>query len=136
MGDISKHFNKSEMTCKHCGAYKKMDPLLLKGLDKLRDIVNQPIVLNSAYRCPKHPLEATKKTKGQHTLGKAADIRIPNTITKKVFLILILRIPEFKGIGLPIKSNYIHVDCRDKPARWGYDINNKQIAYDKALNSI
>jgi zinc D-Ala-D-Ala carboxypeptidase len=136
MGDISNHFNKSEMICKHCGAYKEMDPALLKGLDTLRDIINQPLVLNSAYRCPKHPLEVNKKTKGQHTMCKAADIRIPNTITKKVFLILILRIPEFKGIGLPTHSNYIHVDTRNKPARWGYDINNKQIAYDKALKSI
>ena len=136
MGDISKHFNKSEMICKHCGAYKEMDPLLLKGLDKLRDIINQPLVLTSAYRCPYHPLEINKKNIGQHTLGTAADIKIPSTVTKKVFLILILRIPEFKGIGLPTHSNFIHIDIRNNPARWGYNANNKQIPYDVALKSI
>ena len=136
--NISKHFKRSEFQCKCCGQYRNIDIKLLNGLEILREKINKPIIINSGYRCEKHPLEINKMKTGMHTLGKAADIKIPNGITKIQLLDEILLIPDFYngGIGLPIYSNYIHVDVRGWRSRWGYDKQGKQIDYIKALKEL
>jgi uncharacterized protein YcbK (DUF882 family) len=101
-------------------------------LELLRHKAGLPIVISSGYRCKQHPLEINKKNIGQHQLGKAVDIKIPKGLTKKQLLIIILTISQIKGIGLPVDSDYIHIDTRDKITKWGY-YNNKQITYNEAL---
>jgi len=46
------------------GNMDKMDPKLLSMLDELREEYGQPIVLNSSYRSPNHPIEAVKSNPG------------------------------------------------------------------------
>lgn len=136
MGDLSTNFDKKEFICKcGCNQYISINPLLILSLELLRKRVGLPLIINSGGRCKKHPLERNKKSTGQHTLGNAADIRIPDGITKKAFLIIILTISHFKGVGLSVDSNYIHLDVRTTPARWGYK-NGKQITYNQALNEL
>lgn len=134
--NISTNFTLEELCkCKHCGSFCKPNNQLVKVLEQLRSKVGLPLIITSGYRCPKHPLEINKKATGQHTLGTAVDIRIPDGISKKAFLIIILTIKEIKGVGVPIDQNYIHIDIRNTPARWGYK-NKKQIPYSEAIKHI
>ena len=123
MGDLRKNFSKSEFKCKcGCGVYKEMDPSLLDGLQLLSDNTKRKITINSGYRCKKHPIEAKKKTPGEHEKARAADIVIEG-LTPKQMLIEVLKIPQFAsgGIGIYVPNkNIIHVDTRGQKARWSY----------------
>lgn len=138
--NLSNNFTNEEVCkCKcGCGTYGKANMNLILALEKLRCKLNLPLIINSGYRCRKHKLEINKKSIGQHTLGTAVDIRVPKGITKKAFLIAILTVSEFKngGIGVPISSNYIHVDIRPNRSRWGYDTNGTIISYDEGIKRI
>lgn len=71
------HFSRAEMQCK-CGCGRAdMDPDFMDLLEDLRTRFNKPLVVTSAYRCPKHN-SAVSSTgeKGPHTTGKAVDINV------------------------------------------------------------
>lgn len=134
---LSDNFTKKEFMCKcGCNSLIHINFKLLIGLEKLRTLINKPIHINSGYRCKNHHSEIKKSKTGQHTLGNAADIKLPEGMSMKQFHDAVLTIEEFKGIGIPTNSNYIHVDCRTNPAKWGYSINQKEISYDKALDIL
>jgi len=117
---LSEHFTSEEFACKHCGKVK-VDGRLLEALEKLRKAINRPILINSGYRCPEHPIERRKKKPGYHSLGIAADIRVEGMPLRELYE-EVLKIPEFAGIGVDPDNRYIHVDVRDEKARvyWTY----------------
>ena len=57
------------------GNMDKMDPKLLGMLDALRKTYGFPIIINSSYRSPEHPIEAAKEKPGEHAHGAAVDIK-------------------------------------------------------------
>lgn len=73
MGDLSKHFNKSEMACSCCGECK-VTASFLAFADALREEYGGPISPSSAYRCPKHNSEVGGAAKSSHVRGEAFDI--------------------------------------------------------------
>jgi len=47
MGDLSKNFSKLEFQCPcSCGA-NKISPVLIKKLQKVRDIIGRPVIITS-----------------------------------------------------------------------------------------
>jgi len=47
MGDLSKNFSKLEIMCPcSCGA-DKISPVLIKKLQKVRDIIGRPVIITS-----------------------------------------------------------------------------------------
>lgn len=48
-------------------------------LEPLRKYADQPIVISSGFRCPLLNLKVGGEYASQHTVGEAADIRIPKT---------------------------------------------------------
>lgn len=99
------------------GDPSKISRLLLEKLDVLREIVDAPVIVTSGFR---------PNTTSQHSLGKAADIIVPSwDVTKLYELYKIAELVGFNGIGIYPKWAYkgqtlggIHVDVRDKKARW------------------
>ena len=81
----------------------KIDPQLVIGLQKLRDIIHARIDITSGYR--------EKKCTSYHYHGMAADFVSPAYTMEELFKWAVA-IPEFKGIGL--YDDHIHVDTR----RW------------------
>jgi hypothetical protein len=69
------HFSQKDFSCKCCGQVK-INQRLLNDLEILRGRVNQPIIITSGYRCPKHNREVGGAKYSRHTLGKAVDIKI------------------------------------------------------------
>lgn len=97
------------MRCRVTGHEVDMDPKLIAILSQLSTIYGRTLQLISGHRAPH--ANGTSET-SQHTLGRAADIRIPGVSIgelKKVAIKLGAR-----GVGLYPEKGFVHVDVRDK----------------------
>jgi uncharacterized protein YcbK (DUF882 family) len=77
---LSKNFNKSEFDCK-CNCEMPKDVLyniqkVANQLQIIRDRVNVPVKVNSAYRCLKHNKSIGSNDSSQHPKGNAVDVVI------------------------------------------------------------
>lgn len=122
-----KYFKPEELKCK-CGKCEstghEMDVEFMRKLDALREHLNFPLVITSAYRCPTHnKAVSVTGTVGPHTTGKAVDI----SISHKQAYELIKAAPDFGFLGIGIQQKgsgrYIHLDTIDgegRPTIWSY----------------
>lgn len=112
---MSAHFHESEFVCPCCGT-GHVKPRLIELLEELRtELGDNPIHINSGYRCPNHNEEVGGVANSQHVFGNAADITIPlvgfNRAKKAAERL------DFDGIGFypPIGKDpawFLHVDIR------------------------
>lgn len=117
MGDVSKHFNRSEFACK-CGCgFKAVDRELLDVLESVRTSFNAPVTLDCACRCPSHNAEVGGATHSQHIYGLAADVKVSGVSPDDVAKYLEKNFPN-GGIGR--YNTFTHVDVRGSAARWDY----------------
>ena len=97
--------------------------VLAKNLQIIRDSINSPIHINSAYRSPEHNARIGGKPNSQHILGKAADITTKKYTSKQLVLILKKMIEKGEisegGLGL------VHYDIRGTKARWNFSTKYK-----------
>lgn len=119
---VAKYFSAAELRCKceHCkGVQPHQCPSdALGALDELRAAYGSPLSLNSAYRCPKHPVEASKPKPGTHGQGIAFDIRV----TDGAMAYQIMQIAFAQGWnGIALGNGFVHVDRRETtPVTWKY----------------
>jgi zinc D-Ala-D-Ala carboxypeptidase len=122
---FSRFFKKAELRCR-CGCDEaKMDGKFLSKLDTLRSRYGKPIVLSSAYRCPKHNESQGGVIDSPHTQGIAVDILV-NGKESHCLLQLIMEM-NFSGVGVSQKGDhkarFIHVDDKTEGTRpwvWSY----------------
>jgi len=76
-----KHFQVREFVCRHCGEVK-IESELIEILEELRKDLKMPVVITSAYRCPKHNQEIGGVPNSAHTRGYAVDIRVLDSRTR------------------------------------------------------
>ena len=120
-----KYFNRGEFECSHTHTCE-MDQDFIDKLNKLREEFGKPLIINSGYRSPEHPIEYVKQSPGAHASGKACDISVSRADALKL-LELALKL-GFTGYGLNQKgsSRYIHLDTlknskeRPRPSIWTY----------------
>ena len=124
---LTKNFSKSEFECK-CGC--EMPDNVLENVKKLaeqlqiiRDYVQEPIIINSAYRCLRHNKMIGSNDRSQHPKGKASDIVIlgftPDETASVIENMLTNEtLPSFYIGGLGRYNTFTHVDIRDNYARW------------------
>jgi zinc D-Ala-D-Ala carboxypeptidase len=128
MAWASKYFSIEEMRCK-CGCGRAdMDPTFMQRLDDLRQTFGSPLIVASAFRCPKHnaAVSSTGET-GPHTTGHAVDFRIDRGAAFRL-LALVMRNPVFTGVGLQQKGagRFLHIDDlpnaagQPRPTLWSY----------------
>lgn len=106
--------------CKNCNqaAPHKMQAHVMDAIQNIRDMVGRPLVLTSAYRCPKHPEEAKKAKPGQHSEGLAVDIQVADGAQRYEIIQLGL-MAGATGIG--VAKSFIHLDWRvGVPVVWTY----------------
>lgn len=116
MGDLSRHFSRSEFRCHHCGQLGDEAALrdLVVHLEVLRGLVGRPLVIVSGYRCPTHDRRVRRKrTTGQHAQMTAVDLK-PGVVTEAQ-----AERAGFRGIGMSGRWA-THVDRRQRRARWWY----------------
>jgi len=118
VGDVGGHFTEAEMRCKCCGNYIRND-VLIQLLEKIRAMIDAPVIVLSGYRCPKHNAEVKNAAPGsKHVLGMAADLR-QYKVSNGVFHTMIRRawsegqLPELGGLGL--YEAFVHVDVFHAP---------------------
>ena len=114
---LSKDFNSLEFDC-HC-SYPEcvstlIDDYLILRLQKEREILKAPIVIDSGYRCQRHNREVGGKKGSYHLIGKAADLHIDGLKVKQLLDIF----EGFDGLGQYKGRHFIHVDIRGYRARW------------------
>ena len=115
MGDLSKNFSKLEVQCPcSCGA-DKISPVLIKKLQKVRDIIGRPIIITSGVRCEFYntSIKASLNSShipDEHGIGKAVDIACLNS--KDRYELVEVAQKFFKRIGISGGSygGFIHLD--------------------------
>ena len=121
---MTKNFSLSEFECK-CGCempdnVKENVKILAENLQTVRDILGEPTIINSAYRCVAHNKDIGGVSNSQHVLGKASDVVISNISPDKVYTALD-RLMDGKFIsqgGLGKYNTFTHYDIRGHEARW------------------
>lgn len=120
---LSSDFSTQEFDCQctysQCQT-QRISKELIYRIQKIRDLLNDPVHITSGFRCRQHQLDLaqrgceTAKGISQHELGNAADIVSANLATLKNLVE-----KEFKSVG--ISRRFFHVDLRDDKKRyWTY----------------
>lgn len=135
MGDLSKHFSRSEFKC-HCGLcdFDTVDAELVLVLEDLRTD-NVRVNILSGCRCPEHneavqfkanPNYIAYSSDSEHMYSLASDITVERQEGRKWVTVppeevateLERKYPDKYGIG---RYNWgTHIDVRKKKARWNY----------------
>ena len=85
-----------------------LDPKMKNFILLLEGTLGRELVCTSGYRSPDHPIEAAKKSPGEHTEGLAIDVVAIGG--SPVFEIVEAAIDlGCKRIGISRKSNFIHL---------------------------
>jgi zinc D-Ala-D-Ala carboxypeptidase len=125
--DWSKYpnFSAAEMRCKHTGKVE-MHPDFMERLQALREAYGKPMRITSGFRDRTHPAEASKRTTGAHTTGRAVDIAVQG----KDALDLVAFAIDFGFTGIGIKQHggarFVHLDDLEgnaqqpRPTIWSY----------------
>jgi len=109
------NFTRDEFAC-GCGCgFDEIDPLLVSALQRLRDEVQRPVVVNSGCRCRSHNAAVKGSKSSQHLRGKAADIKIDGMTSREIFDVLrrlYLDGEIYVGYVYAINGRSVHVDVR------------------------
>lgn len=109
------NFKPEEIACKGSGSILVV-PEALDKLQKLRDIIGKPLVINSAYRSPSHNKEVGGSPNSQHLFGIAFDISLEGHNRDDI-----TAVAEHVGfIGIGQYNHFIHLDTRLEKARWDF----------------
>lgn len=124
---LTDNFSAREFACNHCRTLL-IDEELVKKLQELRNIINKPIVITSAYRCPTHNKNIGGSSKSLHMQGKAIDFVLGRTDTKAIDIFNISK-NIFNRVGLYQSNNnpnsaYMHVD-NDPSKLWWLSYPNR-----------
>ena len=121
---LTKNFSLSEFACKYGTTvpYQYMPNVqeLANNLQVLRDYLQRPIYINSAYRSPEHNANVGGSPRSQHLYARAADIRVDGMKSKEVHEAIesLIDSQDMKQGGLGLYDTFVHYDIRGTKARW------------------
>ena len=124
MGNLTKNFDITEFSCNDGtpvpSEYLTNVKKLAEQLQILRDELNEPIHINSAYRHKEYNKKIGGEKNSQHLLAKAADITVKSKTPKQLAALIEKMISEgkLKFGGMGIYPGFVHVDIRNQKARW------------------
>lgn len=113
------NFSEKEFACPCCEEVK-INENLVRNLQRLREELQQPIVITSAYRCPDHNEAVGGAPGSAHKDGLAVDFKRPDA--NSMWLVQNL-CNNFNGVGLRLHGDnqYCHVDLKQRQAVWTYE---------------
>lgn len=113
------NFTDSEMACSCCNTFSPSPQfsLLMDDAQTHRTSSGLPLPINSGYRCPQHPIEAKKKSPGEHSIA-ACDFGVQGEPAIRLLHFFLDR--GYVGFGVYQSGNtrYLHVDRRRVSALW------------------
>ncbi|MEM9050292.1 MAG: D-Ala-D-Ala carboxypeptidase family metallohydrolase [Pseudomonadota bacterium] len=108
-------FQPEEMACRGTGALA-INETAMDRLQALRDEIGKPFIIQSAFRSEEHNRAVGGAKNSQHLLAKAFDISMkghaPHAFERAA------KRHGFRGIGIYPRSGFMHIDTRDRAARW------------------
>lgn len=113
---VATNFKVREFGCKDGSDAVFMHPMLVDILQQIRNHFKKPVIINSAFRTTIHNKSVGGAKNSQHLYGCAADIAVSGVSPKKVAEYVETLLAGKGGIG--VYSNFVHIDVRDKKARW------------------
>lgn len=121
---LTENFNLAEFSCKDgTPVPKELLPNakeLAKNIQVLRDYLEEPVHITSAYRTPVYNARIGGAKKSQHLLAKAGDLTVKSKTPKQLAKVIEKLIAEgkMKQGGIGIYAGFVHYDIRGKAARW------------------
>ncbi len=93
---------------------------LAQNLQKIRDVIDEPIFINSGYRSKEHNSKVGGVANSYHTKGMAADIRANNLDSKQLYTIIAQMMDKgsIKKGGLGLYNSFVHYDIQGKKITW------------------
>lgn len=95
---------------------------LAEQLQVIRDVIGEPIHINSAYRHKEYNSAIGGSTRSQHILAKAADLRVGEGFSSGILYDVIMELIKNNEIyngGVGLYSSFVHYDVRTSGrARW------------------
>ncbi len=108
----------------------KCDTRVHKLIDLVAGIWHN-VTITSGYRSPEYNASVGGAKNSLHCLGLAVDFTVPEEDILMVIAAIYLQrsVIEFKGIGIDIFKNYVHIDFRDSKTivKWFYGRDGKQV---------
>lgn len=98
-----------------------LNPRMIEFANNLEEAIGAELIITSGYRSPDHPIEAKKKTPGEHTTGLAIDVvAVGGTPVYEIVEAAINL--GCKRIGISRKSNFVHLglDLSRVTSIWTY----------------
>lgn len=113
----AEHFTGKEFRCKDGTEEFLFCPNLIEVLERIRKLVNSPVIINSGYRTPEWNAKVGGAKCSYHMKGMAADIVVKGHTTKEIAKIAD-EIMKNHG-GVIRYTNFVHVDVREGYYRKG-----------------
>ena len=113
---LSEHFSVKEFACSDGSDEIRIDPNLVKYLEKIRAHFGKPVRITSGYRSPAYNAKVGGAFHSYHLRGMAADIVISGVSSK-----LVAQYAETVGcggVGWYEARNFTHIDTRSGNVRW------------------
>jgi len=94
----------------------------LRVLDKVRELIGSPIIVNSTYRDKEYNSRVGGEPNSLHLSFNAIDFSVKHISLYSIYK-YILKMPDANSMGLGIYNTFIHADTRGvigrpAPARW------------------
>lgn len=123
-GKISEHFSANELAS-HDGITNLLfDYDLIPIIERLREYVETPITINSAYRTKKYNKKVGGASNSYHLYGRAIDIPLKKSYKNLVTVDLMCKFFNTLGIkGIIQYPTFVHIDTRAKQ----YHATNKKV---------
>jgi zinc D-Ala-D-Ala carboxypeptidase len=92
---------------------------MLLFIEKVRQAMDEPMKVNSFYRCVAHNQNVGGTKDGAHTHGLAIDVATPDRLYRDRLVAIAIKC-GVKGIG--VYGTFVHLDLKDRGldriARW------------------
>jgi hypothetical protein len=108
-----KYFTRDELKCKATGQFVINEDALDK-LERMREYVGAPLIINSAYRSPEHNKKIGGAKNSMHVQGRAFDVSIKGHNPAVIYNAAVRA--GFTGFGF--YRSFLHVDT-GKSRSWG-----------------
>lgn len=125
------NFSPVEMACRGDGLLK-IDRAAMTKLQALRNALDKPIYVNSAYRSPTYNTRIGGAKHSVHMDAKAFDISMSNH--DPIVFEYEARRAGFTGFGYYPESNFMHIDT-GRERSWGDPFPNNQSAPEPATGN-
>jgi len=122
--NLTKNFKLEEFQCKggtimNVSVYANVIELS-SALQIIRECIDYPIHITSAYRGLEYNRMIGSKDTSQHVLGKAADLQVKEIIPIELYEVIeaLIELEYIPEGGLGLYNTFVHYDIRGTKARW------------------